>query len=42
MHSVLITGGAGFIGRWLAKRCIEAGHTVCIVDNLSVGRLENL
>lgn len=42
MHSVLITGGAGFIGRWLAKRCIEAGHTVCIVDNLSVGALENL
>lgn len=42
MHSVLITGGAGFIGRWLAKRCIEANHTVCIVDNLSVGRLENL
>ncbi|GIV09417.1 MAG: UDP-glucose 4-epimerase [Fimbriimonadales bacterium] len=42
MHSVLITGGAGFIGRWLAKRCIEAGYTVCTVDNLSVGRLENL
>lgn len=42
MHSVLITGGAGFIGRWLAKRCIEAGHTVCIIDNLSVGALENL
>lgn len=42
MHSVLITGGAGFIGRWLAKRCIEAGHSVCIIDNLSVGSLENL
>lgn len=42
MHGVLITGGAGFIGRWLAKRCVEAGHTVCIVDNLSVGALENL
>lgn len=42
MHNILITGGAGFIGRWLAKRCIEAGHTVCILDNLSVGTLENL
>jgi UDP-glucose 4-epimerase len=42
MSRVLITGGAGFIGRWLAKRCIEAGDTVYIVDNLSVGRLENL
>lgn len=42
MHSVLITGGAGFIGRWLAKRCIEAGHSVCIIDNLAVGTLKNL
>lgn len=42
MDSVLITGGAGFIGRWLAKRCLEAGHAVCIVDNLSTGRIENL
>jgi len=41
MSKVLITGGAGFIGRWLAKRCIEAGDTVYIVDNLSVGRLKN-
>lgn len=42
MNSVLITGGAGFIGRWLAKRYIEAGYMIWIVDNLSVGSTENL
>lgn len=42
MANILITGGAGFIGRWLTKRCVEAGHAVCVVDNLTVGRLENL
>lgn len=42
MYSILITGGAGFIGRWLAKRCIEGGHRVYIVDNLMVGSMENL
>ncbi|WP_433531284.1 NAD-dependent epimerase/dehydratase family protein [Micromonospora sp. CA-263727] len=35
MH-VLITGGAGFIGRHLAHRLTETGHQVHLVDNLSV------
>lgn len=42
MFPVLITGGAGFIGRWLTKRWIEAGHQVFILDNLRTGRIENL
>lgn len=42
MANILITGGAGFIGRWLTKRCVEVGHSVCILDNLTVGKLENL
>lgn len=32
--SVLITGGAGFIGTALARRLIEAGHEVAVMDNL--------
>lgn len=32
--SVLITGGAGFIGTALAHRLIQAGHEVAVMDNL--------
>jgi dTDP-L-rhamnose 4-epimerase len=35
MHSILITGGAGFIGSHLTKKVLEAGHRVRILDNLS-------
>lgn len=31
---VLITGGAGFIGTRLAKRLVNAGHTVTVLDAL--------
>lgn len=41
-RSVLITGGAGFIGRWLVKRCLDAGDRVTAVDNLAVGCRDNL
>ena len=34
MH-VLITGGAGFIGQYLAARLVDAGHSVTALDNLS-------
>ena len=33
--SVLITGGAGFIGSRLAHRFARDGHTVTILDTLS-------
>jgi UDP-glucose 4-epimerase len=39
---VLITGGAGFIGSFLAQDYENNGHTVTILDNLSTGNLGNL
>jgi len=38
----LITGGAGFIGSHLADRLLGDGHSVTCVDDLSLGRKENL
>lgn len=35
--NILVTGGAGFIGRQLVKRLIKEGHRVRIFDNLSLG-----
>ena len=39
---VLITGGAGFIGRWVVKRFLEKDCHVWIIDNLENGSEENL
>lgn len=38
----LVTGGAGFIGSHVAKHCLEMGHKVVVLDDLSGGFLENL
>lgn len=40
--NILLTGGAGFIGRWVAKRLLDEGHHVWILDDLSNGRVENI
>lgn len=42
MITSLITGGAGFIGSHVAKCCIQLGHKVIIVDDLSGGSEDNL
>ena len=39
---VLITGGAGFIGSYLAEYLLREGHEVSVLDDLSTGRLENI
>lgn len=39
---VLITGGAGFIGRWVVEKVLNDGHQVWVLDDLSNGRIENL
>jgi UDP-glucose 4-epimerase len=39
---VLITGGCGFIGSHLADFLVKLNHQVIVIDNLSIGRLENI
>ncbi|MDT0576106.1 GDP-mannose 4,6-dehydratase [Croceicoccus sp. F390] len=40
--TILITGGAGFLGSHLAERLIGEGHQVYCLDNLHTGRWDNL
>jgi UDP-glucose 4-epimerase len=42
MSTVLVTGGAGFLGSHLVERLLESGAAVRILDNLSTGTLGNL
>jgi len=41
-HSILVTGGAGFMGSHLVDQLIREGHDVTVVDNLSGGSLSNV
>ncbi len=40
--TILVTGGAGFIGSHLVDKLISEGNKVTVIDNLSSGRKENL
>ncbi|GAC41335.1 dTDP-glucose 4,6-dehydratase [Paenibacillus popilliae] len=40
--NILLTGGAGFIGRWVAKKLLADGHRVWVLDDLSNGSEGNL
>ena len=33
--NVLVTGGVGFIGSHVCERLLDAGHTVCALDDLN-------
>lgn len=39
---VLVTGGTGFIGRWVVARLLRDGHEVWVIDNLANSPLENV
>ncbi len=40
--SVLVTGGAGFIGSHLVDRLVNSGYNVRVIDNLSTGKISNI
>ena len=40
--TVLVTGGAGFIGSHLCKRLLNENHKVICLDNLFTGSLDNI
>jgi len=41
-NTILVTGGAGFIGRWLAKNLLDSGNKIVIFDDLSNGAKKNI
>lgn len=41
-QKILVTGVAGFLGSHLLDKLLKAGHDVIGIDNLSMGKLENI
>jgi len=41
-QTILVTGGAGFIGSHLVERLLDEGNAVVVIDDLSTGSRENL
>jgi UDP-glucose 4-epimerase len=42
IESILVTGGAGFVGATLVRRLVTSGYTVRVIDNLSTGDAAHL
>ena len=42
MKNAIVTGGAGFIGSHVVEYLLNEEFSVCVLDNLSTGRIENL
>jgi UDP-glucose 4-epimerase len=39
--NIIVTGGVGFVGTNLVKRLKEEGHKVIVIDDYSIGKVEN-
>ena len=42
MKSILITGGAGFIGCHLTQKLLEEGNYVICIDDFTLGNEQNM
>ncbi len=42
METILVTGGAGFIGSNISEALVTRGYRVVVLDDLSSGRLDNI
>ena len=40
--TILVTGGAGYIGSTITAYLLDKGYKVVVLDDLSVGKLQNI
>lgn len=41
-QTILVTGGAGFLGSHLCDRFLDEGYAVIAMDNLLTGSIDNI